>query len=339
MSLEEAQFALCIDDVPSLSLSRRRMTDHESRPIPRLAFAGGCVHGSSASGNAGSLSERSESEAAMAMIELGMDGRPHCDTLGSQSMARGLKQCTKGCGRTFNVLTGTPLSRLYHKEHWLSFGTFMAEGKTVKVATERVAVTTAFRWHRRFLETAEESPASLKGIVEVDETCVLASRKGERKLELRRHGGKAAKFGLSPEQVPVLVDADRSGASVSKVLPETGADTLTEALGQVIDKDILLASDGRKDYLGSAASPGVRREALGLAVRKRVQEAFHIQTVNGRYSQLKRILFRYLRIATKYLDNYLRWFGFVVLEPCQVLATAMKRMPVLIERWKIAGSL
>ena len=74
------------------------------------------------------LSGRSEGEASKAAIELGVDEArrcPHCASEGavSRGMARGLRryQC-KGCGRTFNALTGTPLSGLHHKERWLSFG-------------------------------------------------------------------------------------------------------------------------------------------------------------------------------------------------------------------------
>ena len=53
-------------------------------------------------------------------------------------MARGLRryQC-KGCGRTFNALTGTPLSGLHHKERWLSFGASLAKGETVKASAAR----------------------------------------------------------------------------------------------------------------------------------------------------------------------------------------------------------
>ena len=56
-------------------------------------------------------------------------------------MARGLRryQC-KGCGRTFNALTGTPLSGLHHKERWLSFGASLAKGETVKASAEQVPV-------------------------------------------------------------------------------------------------------------------------------------------------------------------------------------------------------
>ena len=64
------------------------------------------------------LSGRSEVEASKAAIELGVDEArrcPHCAREGavSRGMARGLRryQC-KGCGRTFNALSGTPLSGL-----------------------------------------------------------------------------------------------------------------------------------------------------------------------------------------------------------------------------------
>ena len=74
------------------------------------------------------LSGRSEGEASKAAIELGVDEArrcPHCarEWAVSRGMARGLRryQC-KGCGRTFNALSGTPLSGLHHKERWLSFG-------------------------------------------------------------------------------------------------------------------------------------------------------------------------------------------------------------------------
>ena len=175
------------------------------------------------------LSGRSEGEASKAAIELGVDEArrcPHCSSEGavSRGMARGLRryQC-KGCGRTFNALSGTPLSGLHHKERWLSFGASLAKGETVKASAARcdVAVSTAFRWRHRFLAAARSDSEVLKGIVEADETYVLESRKGARGLgrKARRRGGKAKKRGLSREQVPVLMAADRSGTTVSAVLP------------------------------------------------------------------------------------------------------------------------
>ena len=201
------------------------------------------------------LSGRSEGEASKAAIELGVDEArrcPHCASEGavSRGMARGLRryQCKKSCGRTFNALTGTPLSGLHHKERWLSFGASLAKGETVKASAARcdVAVSTAFRWRHRFLAAARSDSEVLKGIVEADETYVLESRKGALGLgrKARRRGGKAKKRGLSREQVPVLMAADRSGTTVSAVLPRVDAAALTAALAPVVAKDALLVSDG-----------------------------------------------------------------------------------------------
>ena len=94
--------------------------------------------------------------------------------------------------------------------------------ETVRESARRcgLGVNTAFRWRHRFLEAAGQDRPKLKGIVEVDETYVLESHKGSRTLDrkARKRGGKASKRGLSDEQVPVLVAADRSGTTISEVL-------------------------------------------------------------------------------------------------------------------------
>ena len=243
---------------------------------------------------------------------------PHCGTPGaiSRGRARGLRryQC-KGCGRTFNAATGTPLSGLHHKERWLTFGASLAEGETVRESASRcgLGVNTAFRWRHRFLAAVGQAPQKLKGIVEVDETYVLESNKGSRTLDrkARRRGGKASKRGLSHEQVPVLVAADRSGTTVSEVLPAVNADTLKAVLEPSVDTDIVLVSDSKSSYRPCAAAMGVRHEALKLSAGERVRDAFHIQTVNSRHSQLKDFLRGYRGIATKYLDRYLNWFHLI----------------------------
>ncbi len=257
---------------------------------------------------------------------------PHCSAPGaiSRGRARGLRryQC-KGCGRTFNAATGTPLSGLHHKERWLTFGMSLAEGETVRESARRcgLGVNTAFRWRHRFLAAAGQGQHKLKGIVEVDETYVLESHKGSRALDrkARRRGGKAGKPGLSREQVPVLVAADRSGTTLSEV--PVNADTLQAALELAVNTDIVLVSDGKSSYRPCAAAMGVRHEALNLSAGERVRDAFHIQTVNSRHSQLKDFLRGYRGIATKYLDSYLNWFHLIGMaekaSPRACLATAI----------------
>ena len=220
---------------------------------------------------------------------------------------------------TFNALSGTPLSGLHHKERWLSFGASLAKGETVKASAARcdVAVSTAFRWRHRFLAAARSDSEVLKGIVEADETYVLESRKGARGLgrKARRRGGKAKKRGLSREQVPVLMAADRSGTTVSAVLPRVDAAALTAALDPVVAKDALLVSDGGASYPPCAAALGVSHEALNRSMGERVRGDLHVQTVNSRHSRLKDFLRPRRGIATRYLDNYLSWFHLVGLAP------------------------
>ena len=93
-----------------------------------------------------------------------------------------------------------------------------------------------------------QAPDRLAGIVEADETFVLESREGARKLERkpRRRGGKTRKRGLSREQVPILVAADRGGVTLSHTLPVLNADKVKEVLEPVLAPDALLVSDANR---------------------------------------------------------------------------------------------
>ena len=188
------------------------------------------------------------------------------------------------------------MSGLHRKDKWLSFGACLADGLTVRASAERcgLAVNTALRWRHRFLAAKDLKARKLTGIVEADETCVPESRKGARNLErkARRRGGKASKRGLSDEQVPVLVVADRGGATVS---------AHHEALNLSRSERVRGAF-----HIQIAADPAV----------------------NNRHSRLKDFLRRYRGVATRYLDSYLRWFQRLELEnasPRACLATAIAR--------------
>ena len=60
----------------------------------------------------------------------------------------------------------------------------------------------------------------LSGIAEADETFFLESFKGQRELPrpARERGGKAAKPGISDEQIPVLIARDRNGETFDAIL-------------------------------------------------------------------------------------------------------------------------
>ncbi len=252
----------------------------------------------------------------------------HCQEHGvvCRGRASGLRRfyCSH-CGKTFNALTGTPLAQLHYKGRWLDFARSLSEGETVRKSADRcdLAVSTAFRWRHRFLGAIKTDAAPLRGIVEADETYVLESRKGSRAWKQveqgqpdavaparkpRKRGGKAKKRGLSDEQTPVLIAADRTGTTVSAILPALNADAILDVLSPVLNKDALLVTDGARFYPTCADKLGVSHQALNLSAGERVRGDLHIQTVNSRHERLKTFLRRYRGIATKYLDSYLKWF-------------------------------
>jgi transposase-like protein len=208
----------------------------------------------------------------------------------------------RGCAKSFNALTGTPLARLRHKGKWIEQAAALAEGLTVHRAAQRlgVAPSTAFRWRHRFLALPRSvKPALLCGVAEIDETYVLESFKGQKvkRQKLagrapRKRGGHAAKRGLSKEQISVLVARDRSGATTDFVLADSRKAPVKSILQPLLPPD-----DLGLEHHAVITSKGVY--AVG---------AWHIQNVNAYHSRLKGWLRRFHGVATAYLENYLGWF-------------------------------
>ena len=225
-------------------------------------------------------------------------GCPHCgrDDVRPWGKAGGKPRyrCTS-CRKTFNPLTGTPLAGLHHQDRWPDQAQALIAGETIAKAAERckVAYTTAFRWRHRFLSALNlDKPRRLSGIVEADETFILESFKGKRRdlpRASRKRGGKAAKRGLSAEQIPVIVARDRTGATIDAVLPRLDAASITAALGQVITRPAELCCDG-----GAAITAFARRARVKFHVYPPHRHAqakgapnLHINNVNTYHSQLK----------------------------------------------------
>jgi transposase-like protein len=244
-------------------------------------------------------------------------GCPHCSSAEVRRWGRaGGKpryRCAS-CRKTFNPLTGTPLSGLHFKERWRDQAQALMAGETVSKAAERckVAYTTAFRWRHRFLAALNlDKPHSLSGIVEADETFVLESFKGKRGKLLRaarKRGGKASKRGLSAEQIPVIIARDRSGATIDAVLPHLDIASMTAALGHVIASGAELCCDGGKAISGFARRARIKTHVLPApGAPKPDAPQFHINNVNAYHSRLKEWMRRFHGVATDNLPNYLSW--------------------------------
>ena len=229
-------------------------------------------------------------------------------------MDKGLQRYRcKGCARTFNVLSGTPLARLRHRDRWLDYAQSLLAGLSVRKAARACGVhrTTSFRWRHRFLsQPRERKDNDFKGIVEADETYFLESFKGRRSLPrpARRRGGVAGSRGLSSEPIPVLIVRDRNGAITDAVLPNLSKAAIAPVLKPILSADTLLCTDGAAVYKALAKAQGIAHHPINLRAGMRVrQRAFHIQNVNAYGSRLKGWMHRFHGIATHYLPNYLGW--------------------------------
>jgi len=75
----------------------------------------------------------------------------------------------------------------------------------------------------------------------------------------------------------------------------------------VIDKDILLVTDGHAAYRAFAREAGISHQAVNVRAGIRAQSAAHVQNVNAYHSRLRGWLRIFHGVATRYLPNYLGW--------------------------------
>jgi len=242
---------------------------------------------------------------------------PHCSgrRLHRHGYDRGLQRyrCC-ACKHTFNALSGTPLARLRHRDRWLGYLDGMLEGKSVRAAAEALGVhrNTTFRWRHRFLHLAKhDRPKALTGIAEADEMFLLESQKGSRKLDrpARRRGGVAKRRGINRDHVCILVARDRTGGTFDFITgrgPVT-ASQLHRHLLPVLDKDVLLVTDGHRAYQTFARTAGISHQSVNLRAGERVRGAVHVQNVNAYHSRFRQWLSRFRGVASHYLPNYLGW--------------------------------
>ena len=264
---------------------------------------------------------------------------PHCagQRVVRNGQADGLQRYKcRGCGKTFNALTATPLARLRQRHKWLAQARVLDEGLIVRLAAERlqVAPSTAFRWRHRFLRLAQQAKSALlSGIAEADETFILRSAKGQRvRGRAPRHrGGHASTRGTSDDHVPVLVARDRSGGCTDFVLGRCSKREILASLAPVLATDAVLCTDGSSAMAAAASAMGIEHHALNMTAGTRVRGAWHIQNVNAYHSRLKGWIRRFRGVATSYLHHYLGWFRVVDrcapahLPPSQLLNLSLGR--------------
>ena len=235
----------------------------------------------------------------------------------------------KDCGKSFNDISGTPLSGTHSPEKWMRYFLMMVEnkGKSLpKIAVElNIHVSTAFYWRHKILNALRSlGHTTLQGIVESDETYILESDKGKKggieHRKPRKRGGTAQKRGISDEQVSIVVALDRNGAILSKLAGRgrVTASQINDVMGNLLRGDAVLCTDSATNYKSFAKQNNINHEVINIRKDGYVKKGiYHIQHVNRYHGELKYWLKRFDGVATRYLDNYLFWFRFLELNKNQ----------------------
>lgn len=126
----------------------------------------------------------------------------------------------RDCGKSFNDLTNTPISRTRYLGKWAKYFQMMVKGYTLpKIAKHlKIHISTAFYWRHKILFALRSMGFQmLKGIVESDETFFKESLKGRRTLDRKpkKRGGRDKKRGVSNLKIAVVVAQDRSGQVIA----------------------------------------------------------------------------------------------------------------------------
>lgn len=255
----------------------------------------------------------------IALIEQAAHGRPcpHCGGARAHrcGQASGLQRWRcRGCQRSCNALTGTPLARLRKRGHWLTYLQCVLESCSVRAAAVITGVhrTTSFRWRHRFVPGAARGRTAVLGpVVEADETYLLESQKGSREMTRppRKRGVKARRPGISSELDCLLVARDRSGQTLDF---HTGRGAVSAAqlgacLGHVLPANGLLISDGAAAYRRFTEKAGIRHQFINVRAGERARGDIHIQNVNGWHARFKGWLIQFRGVASKYLAHYSGW--------------------------------
>jgi len=250
---------------------------------------------------------------------------PKCrmkDVVGYGSYKNTKRYKCKSCSKTFNSLTDTAIHWIHKKELLKEYLYFMLQGYSLRQICRRmdICLKTAFDWRHKILGSlSTDESTKLTGIIEADETFFLFSEKGNKKIKhrkSRRRGGEASKKGINKDHVTVLTVYERKTSKCFNTVVCRGRITkraIESGLGKWLDgQQSILCTDSHKSFEGFALDNNI--DIKRIFVRRKeyvIDKIYHTQHVNNIHGNLKRWMFRFNGVATKYLQNYMNYFNFV----------------------------
>jgi hypothetical protein len=210
-------------------------------------------------------------------------------------------------------LTGTPAAYSKRIAMWAEHCECMRGRLTLRKIAARleIALSTAFRWRHVTLDYARSNDRTmLQGEIELDHLRLAYSEKGSRQLKRppRKRGARCKDpFLLSTPRVNVVSAWARSDRGYSRLVDSQtyGADDLREVLLPRIRTPATIIS-----RRGPMSSQAVLAKAAGASfrwVQREEMPGYHTRNVGAFQRRLVAFLRPFCGVATKYLENYLKW--------------------------------
>jgi len=216
----------------------------------------------------------------------------------------------KDCKKTFNSLTGSPLSKLRMKEKWIIYAECLKSGLSIRKSASICGIhkNTSFKWRHRFLQNSTSIKAStMPGISEMDSIIMIKSYKGSKNLQRSpRKRGIKNRTNIK-DSFSVFFVKNRASYVYDKIFTKLCNEESDFSLDEICLDDTLLCSKENSIYKNFKKNKKIQHSLIKQRKNKLKNNIIHNNNVKQYHELLLTWMKRFHGVATKYLVNYLAW--------------------------------